>query len=118
MENDENLLRIVLKTEEFNTYFHRQNQKVQDKYDYAIQIIETQYVVSKKFVKKILGTDLYEVRISAGNNEHRTMLVAIDHTNFIEAKKVVLLNSFVKKSTKQYSKEIEKAMSLLNNLRF
>jgi hypothetical protein len=41
------------------------------------------------------------------------LLVAIDNINFIEATKVVLLNSFQKKDTKQYRKEIEKARTII-----
>ncbi|MDR0333070.1 MAG: type II toxin-antitoxin system RelE/ParE family toxin [Dysgonamonadaceae bacterium] len=58
-------------------------------------------------------TEFYEVRVSIGTNEYRTLLVAIDNINFIEATKVVLLNSFQKKDTKQYRKEIEKARTII-----
>ena len=49
-------------------------------------------------------------------NEYRVILVAIDHENFIEARQVVLLNGFMKKSKKDYKKEIEKARQILNML--
>jgi len=42
-------------------------------------------------------------------------LFAIDKTNLLEAEKVLLLNGFVKKSTKDYKREIKKAEKLLND---
>lgn len=38
---------------------------------------------------------LYEVRVSVGTNEYRTILVAVDTSSFMESKKVVFLNSFL-----------------------
>ena len=64
-------------------------------------------------MKKIKDAELYEVRVSVGTNEHRTMLVAADNPNFMEATRVVLLNSFLKKDNKQYKREIEKARSII-----
>ncbi len=74
------------------------------------------YNVSTKFVKHLENTDLYEMRVSIGINEYRTVLFAIDHDNFIEAKKVILLNGFLKKDNKYYRKQIDIALSILNNL--
>jgi hypothetical protein len=42
------------------------------------------------------------------------MLITADNPNFMEATKVVLLNSFLKKDNKQYKREIEKAKKLIN----
>ena len=72
-------------------------------------------VVNTKLVKKLVDTDFYELRISVGN-EYRVILFTIDHENLIEAEQVLLLNGFIKKSTKDYKKEIEKAQHILNNL--
>ena len=94
-------------------YFKSLDRKIQAKYDYTVQLMQTQKVVSEKFVKKIQKTEFYEVRISIGTNEYRTMLIAIDNANFVEATRVVLLNSFLKKDSKQYQKEIEKARTIL-----
>ena len=43
-----------------------------------------------KFVKHLEKTDLYEMRVSVGTNEYRTVLFAIDQENVIEAKNVIL----------------------------
>lgn len=63
----------------------------------------------------IRSTEFDELRISVGN-EYRFILFAIDHESFIEAEQILLLNGFVKKSTKDYKKEIAKAEQILNSL--
>ncbi len=56
------------------------------------------------------------MRVSVGNNEYRTILFAVDKPNIIESTKIVLLNGFLKKSTKEYRKQIELAQSILKEL--
>ncbi|MDR0295095.1 MAG: type II toxin-antitoxin system RelE/ParE family toxin [Prevotellaceae bacterium] len=73
-------------------------------------------MVNEKFVKKFINTELYELRISLEANEHRTILIAVDNANFMQAKRIVLLNSFLKKDTKQYKREIEKAIKIIQTL--
>jgi Phage derived protein Gp49-like (DUF891). len=113
MKTHDDIVRKVIFSDEFIDYYDSLNIKTQDKFFYAIQIIRTQKVVSEKFVKKIQSTEFYEVRVSIGTNEYRTMLVATDNPNFMEAKQVVLLNSFLKKDSKQYQREIEKARTII-----
>ena len=72
-----------------------------------------QYVISSKIVKSLENTDFYELRISISSNEYRTILLAVDHDNFIQSKNVLLLNSFLKKDTKQYKAEIKKAENIV-----
>ena len=83
------------------------------KYDYVMQIIRSQYVVSEKFVKHLENTGFYEARISVESNAYRTIIFTVDSQSFMESKVVLLLNSFLKKSSNQYSSEIEKAESIL-----
>ena len=113
METKNKIIRDVFKTDEYELYFRSLDIKIQDKYDYTIQLMQTQKVVSEKFVKKIQRTEFYEVRVSIGTNEYRTMLIAADNPNFMEAKRVVLLNSFLKKDSKQYNREIERARTII-----
>ena len=113
MDDNIQVLRKIVLSNEFSAYYNKLPDRVRDKYDYAINIIKTQKIVSTKFVKKIIETEFYEVRISVGFNEYRTMLVATDNINFMQAEKVVLLNSFIKKDERQYKKEIKKAEKLI-----
>ena len=91
--------------------------KVRVKFEYVFQVVQTVYNVSTKFVKHLENTDLYELRVSVGSNEYRTVLFAVDHDNVIEATRIILLNGFLKKSSKDYKKQIELAQTILNNLR-
>lgn len=78
-------------------------------------ILQHEMPLSQKFVKKIIGSDLYELRISV-ENEIRVFLFAADNENINLATKIVALNGFVKKSTKDYKKQIKKAYNILNSI--
>lgn len=69
-------------------------------------------VVSSKFVKKLEGTEFYEMRVSVGN-EYRVILLSVDSESFIEAERIVLLNGFMKKSTKDYKTQISLAKKII-----
>jgi len=116
MEISDKNIREVLKSEVFDLYWKSLDERTKNKYDYAIQIIKTIKIVSEKFIKKIQNTEFYEVRVSVGSNEYRTMLITADNPNFMEATRVVLLNSFLKKDNKQYKREIEKAKFIIKTL--
>lgn len=106
-------LREVETTPEFDAFYEALDSNVQEKFKWGITIIESVKVLSVKLVKKLTNTPLYEMRISCGTNEYRTVLFTIDDRNVILATKVVLLNGFLKKSTKDYDKQIKKALRLV-----
>ena len=112
MEKD---IRETYHSQEYDSYYASLDLKTQTKFDYMESVIRTQYVVSNKFVKHLENTEFYEARISVGNNEHRTIIFAIHSVSFMECKRVLFLNSFLKKDTKQYKREIEKARQIINN---
>ena len=112
----DNKIREIKLTQEFQEYYNSLGEKIQQKYDYIFQIISTQYVVSEKFIKHLENTVFYEMRVSVSTNEYRTILFTIDADNFMEAKNIILLNSFLKKDTKQYKSEIQKANKILESL--
>jgi hypothetical protein len=64
-------------------------------------------VENERKIRKLIHTDDFE---------HRTILFAIDHENIIQATSVILLNSFLKKDSKEYRKQLKKANHILNNL--
>lgn len=109
-------VRIVYHTNEYDECYLSFDEKVKRKFDECVSILETVYVLNTKFVKKIINTDLYEMRVSVGTNEYRTLIFSINHHNIIQATEVILLNCFLKKSTKDYDKQIKKAEKILNNL--
>ena len=81
-----------------------------------MNIIAEVKVVNTKLIKKLVDTEFYELRISVGN-EYRVILFTIDRENFIEASQILLLNGFMKKSTKDYKRELQRAEQILNGLR-
>ena len=105
----------MIRSTAFDEFFNSLPINVQNKLKYAMNIIAEVKVVSSKLVKKLVNTDFYELRISI-NNEYRIILFTIDHESFIESTQIILLNGFIKKSSKDYKKEIERAKQILNNL--
>ncbi|MFI3306606.1 MAG: type II toxin-antitoxin system RelE/ParE family toxin [Rikenellaceae bacterium] len=108
-------MRTVVRSNEFDDFYNGLSPKVKDKLEYAISILIELKVVNSKLVKRLVGSDFYELRISVGN-EYRVILLTIDHDNLIEATQLILLNGFMKKSTKDYKKQIERANNILNDL--
>lgn len=108
-------MRTIIRSTEFDEFYNSLPANVQNKVKYAMNVITEIKIVNTKLVKKLIDTDFYELRISVGN-EYRVILFTIDHENFIEAEQILLLNGFMKKSTKDYKKEIEKAEQILNSL--
>jgi len=108
----------LIHTDEFDEYFNSLDERTKNKFSECMDILETVYVVSTKFVKKIVEEEegIYEMRVSVGFNEYRTILFSIDHENIIQAKQVILLNGFLKKDKKDYKKQIKKSINIINNL--
>ena len=109
-------IRTTYKTEEFEEFYNDLNARVKDKFEYTFELVQTVYALPVKYIKHLDGTDLYEMRVSVGSNEYRTVLFAIDNSNVILATKIILLNGFLKKSTKDYNKQIAKAIRILKDL--
>lgn len=105
-----------MRSAEFDEFYNSLPENVQNKVKYALNIIAEVKVVNTKLVKKLVETDFYELRISVGN-EYRVILFTIDQESFVEAEQILLLNGFMKKSTKDYKKELQKAQRILNSLR-
>ncbi len=53
------------------------------------------------------------MRVSVGYNEYRTVVFSVNAENIIEANKIILINAFLKKNKKQYKKEVQKAIKIL-----
>ena len=114
--NSVGLIRTILYTDEFKEFYNSLDEKIRKKIDYIIVLIKDFKLIHTDFVKKLVNTELYEMRISIGTNEYRSILFSIDHENIIESSQVVILSGFIKKSTKDYDKQIKKADKILNNL--
>jgi len=105
----------MIRTSFFDEFYNSLSLSVKTKVNYALNVIAEVKLVNTKLVKKLVDTDFYELRISTGN-EYRVILFTIDNENFIEAEQVLLLNGFLKKSTKDYKKALKKAEQILKVL--
>ena len=105
----------MIRTSCFDEFYNSLPLGVKTKVNYALNVIAEIKIVNAKLVKKLVDTDFYELRISTGN-EYRIILFTIDSDNFIEAEQVLLLNGFLKKSTKDYKREIKRAEQIIKAL--
>lgn len=108
-------IRELYFSDEFTEFYEELQDKVKAKFEHTMDIIRTEYVLNTKFVKHLENTDLYEMRVSVNFNEYRTILFAVDNDNIILSKRILLLNGFLKKSTKDYSKQIKVAKQILED---
>lgn len=109
-------IRSIYSTNEFEEFFSSLTEKTQKKFEQSFVVIKNSHILNTKLVKKLINTELYEMRVSVGHNEYRTILFAIDNRNIILSTKIILLNGLLKKSTKDYSKQILKAERILKEL--
>lgn len=107
-------MREILITPECLEFIDSQGERISKKFFQLIEVIEEVKIVHTNFIKKLVNTDFYELRIKAGN-EIRIIIFSIDHSNFSECSKAVCLNGFQKKSTKDYKKAIKQAEKLLKD---
>lgn len=106
-------MRILIQSEEYIAYYSNLPEKIRAKFDHAMNVLSSIDVPNTKFAKKLVNTDFYEMRVSVGPNEYRTIIFTIDNDNLINATQILLLNAFLKKSTKDYKKQIEIAETIL-----
>lgn len=107
--------REIRYSEEFIQFRETLSQRAQGKLEYCISILQREMPLSQKFVKKVISSDFYELRVSV-DNEIRVILFAADNSNISLATKILVLNGFVKKSNKDYDKQIKKAYNILMTL--
>ena len=89
----------------FETFMNTLTVKEQDKVQYALLLLKTQYRLSTKFLK-YLNEELFELRIEYNGNIYRVFLI------FDEENIVVLFNGFQKKTQRTPIGEIEKALKI------
>lgn len=110
-------MRTIYRSMEFEVFYNSLSVNVKEKIKYALNVITEIRIVNVKLVKKLINTEFYELRVSV-DNEYRIVIFAIDNDNFAESEQIVLLNGFVKKSTKDYKREINKARRILKSLSY
>ena len=97
----------------FKTYYKdfyvSQAQKVRDKINIVLKMVETQQIIPKKFFRFIEGSDgIYEIRVEIESNIYR-IFCCLDGGAV-----VVLFHGFQKKTQKTPQKEIKRAEVIKN----
>ena len=99
--------KIIAYKNHFIDFYREQDNKIQQKIEFVLDLIRFEKQVPKKFFKALEGTDgIYEVRVITTFKSIR-ILCFFDKGNLI-----VLTNSFIKKTQKTPKKEIKQAEKL------
>ncbi len=100
---------ILIYKEYFFNFYSKQNEKVQRKIEFVLDLVRFENQVPKKFFKKLENTNgIYEIKVITSQKSIR-ILCFLDDGSLI-----ILVNSFVKKSQKTPCKEIKLAEKLKN----
>jgi hypothetical protein len=116
--NEAEKIRKLLYTDEFYEFYNSSDARTKNKYADCLKILESVPVINTKFVKRLVNADkrLYELRVSVGYNEYRSILFSANHDNIIQATEIFVLNGFLKKDNKDYNRQIKRAINILDNL--
>ena len=100
---------LVFFKDYFRDFFEPLNDKVKDKIDQVLFLVRIAEQIPSKFFRHMTGTDvLFEIRIEYRGNIYRIFCC------FDEGNLVVLFNGFQKKSQKTPRKEIDRALSIMD----
>ena len=100
---------VITYKDYFEEFFKKQSRKVQDKIIKVLDIRETVERVPITYLKYIEGTNgLFEVRVQLGSDIFRIFCC------FDGNRLVVLFSGFQKKTQKTPSKEIDRAVRIMN----
>ena len=98
---------VIAYKNHFIDFYKEQDDKVQEKIEYVLDLVRYEKRVPKKFFKHLEGTDgIYEVRVITTFKSIRIFCF------FDKGELVVLTNCFIKKSQKTPRKEIKLAEKL------
>ena len=100
---------VITYKDYFEEFFKKQSRKVQDKIIKVLDILETVERVPITYLKYIEGTNgLFEVRVQLGSDIFRIFCC------FDGNRLVVLFSGFQRKTQKTPSKEIDRAVRIMN----
>jgi len=98
---------VIVYKENFENFYKAQDSKVQEKIEYALDLVRFEKQIPVKFFKYLENTDgIYEIKLITTYKSIRILCF------FDKGQLVVLTNCFVKKSQKTPKKEIELAEKL------
>ncbi len=106
------MVRAIIISDEVVEFIDSNSKRVSTKFKYLLTILREQQIVHKSIVEKLVDTDFYELKIKA-ENQIRVIIFTLDHQNFNQAKEIILLNGFLKRSNKDYVKAIKISQKIL-----
>ena len=80
--------RKLIYSAEYLDFEKNSNEHTREKLRYVSAILETMPVISTQFVKKLVNTDFYELRIKV-DNEVRVVLFSLDSANINQASTII-----------------------------
>jgi phage-related protein len=104
--NGKQIREVIFYSDYFWDFFSKQTRKVKDKITWTIGLLKYLEVIPEKYLKHIAETELYEIRVSFGNNIFRIFCF------FDKDRLVIVLNGFQKKTQKTPKNEIDRALRL------
>ncbi len=107
-----NRLRTIYYTEEYENFYKSADDNVKEKVEYLKDILISEKIIKSKYAKKLINTDFYELRVML-NNQYRVIFFTVDNEDLNQATEILFLNGFIKKSTKDYNKQIKKSQKIL-----
>ncbi len=105
-------LREVYLTAEYEDFYNNADDNVKKKIEYLVSAIKKEQTVNTKIAKKLVNTIFYELRIVL-KNQYRVILFTIDNEDINQCSNILFINGFIKKSTKDYQKQIKKAHKIV-----
>lgn len=101
--------KIIFFKDQVFDFYHSQDQKIQIKIEYVLDLIRFERLVPIKFFKKLENSDgIYEIRVITTQKSIRILCFQDEGTL------VILTNAFVKKTQKTPKNEIKLAEKLKN----
>ena len=104
--NSKQIREVIFFGDYFWDFYKKQSPKVKKKINWTIALLQFLEIIPEKYLKHIEGTDLYEIRVSFGNNIFRIFCF------FDKDRLVIVLNGFQKKTQKTPRNEIDRAVKL------
>ncbi len=96
--------RIIYKTDEYQFFYDNLESRVVKKINY---LERTEKIISSKIAKKLINTDLYELRVLL-NDQYRILFFTLDSEDLNQFTELLFISGFIKKSTKDYKKQIKR----------
>lgn len=109
------MLRKIEITADCLSFIDAQDSRFGKKVFQIIEVVVELKTVHAHFVKKLVGTTYYELRIKA-EKEYRLIMYPVDSDDFNQCSKAICLVGFIKKSTSDYKKALKRADTILKQL--